>query len=265
MEAPPKDPRAREEWLKRWAEEQAEQGRIARPPGTTESLSRLERLRTRLRFAVASGKSKLAYRLRGLADRALDRGLGTSAHRIEPEHDHPDRIQYVPSAWHVLPRALRYIGVSEKDTFVDFGSGKGRVLHQAAKRPFRRVIGVEISPALGEAARASLDANKRRYRCRDIQVVVSDAADFRVPDDMTIAYLFHPFRDETLDAVLGNIVDSMDRNPRTVHLIYVRPEQPARVLATGRFRLVKEQRTRFLDTSLSRTNSLSQVSIFDGR
>jgi hypothetical protein len=127
------------------------------------------------------------------------------------------------------------------------------------------VIGVEISPALAAAARSGLAARPSRHRGPDIQVVVSDAADFRVPDDMTIGYLYRPFRDETLDAVLRNIVDSLDRNHRTVHLIYVSPEQPAKVLATGRFRLVEEQRSRLLDAALSRHPSLCRASIFEAR
>jgi hypothetical protein len=71
------------------------------------------------------------------ADRILDRGLDTSGNSTQPEHRaYGDGISYVPSPWYVLPRALWYIGVSEGDTFVDFGCGKGRVVHQAARRPF---------------------------------------------------------------------------------------------------------------------------------
>jgi len=43
-------------------------------------------------------------------------------------------------------------------TFVDLGAGMGRVVLLAARRPFRAVIGVEISPALVEIARENLAA-----------------------------------------------------------------------------------------------------------
>src|SRR4029450_218589 len=105
-------------------------------------------------------------------------GLDTSGHAREPEHHHSDRVLYVPSAWHVLPRALRYLGVSDRDTFVDFGCGKGRVVHQAARRPFRRVIGVEISPHLAEIARTNLAARRHEHRCRNVEIVVSDVAEY---------------------------------------------------------------------------------------
>jgi hypothetical protein len=102
-----------------------------------------------------------------------------------------------------------------------------------------------------------LAAQADRHRCANIEIVVSDAADFRVPDDLTIGYLYHPFRHATLDAVLRNIVNSLDRRPRRVRLIYVCPQGAEQVLATRRFRLLKEQRSRLLDTSLT------QVSIFE--
>jgi SAM-dependent methyltransferase len=159
----------------------------------------------------------------------------------------------------VLPRALRYLGVSDRDTFVDFGCGKGRVVHQAAKRPFRRVIGVEISPDLAATARASLAARSHQHRCRNVEIIVADAAEFRVPDDLTIGYLFDPFMNQTLDAVLGSIIDSIDRHPRRVRLIYLHSLAGSQVLATGRFRLLKEQRSRLLDASGSR------VAIYESR
>ena len=161
-------------------------------------------------------------------------------------------MAYAPSAWHVLPRALYYLGVSGSDTFVDFGCGKGRVVHQAARWPFRRVIGVEISPVLAELARATLAARRHRYRCKDVQIVVSDVTLFRVPDDLTIGYFFHPFTGETFDAALREIVRSIDRHPRRVRLIYVYPVLGARILATERFRLVKWQRGGLRDRRLFR-------------
>jgi SAM-dependent methyltransferase len=227
------DVKARHELLEDWAaEQQKTQTGAARP-------SRPGLAGTRLAYRLATG-------YRRLANRILDRGLDTSDSRKEPEHDHPDRIGYVASDWHVLPRALRYIGVSNHDTFVDFGCGNGRILHQAAKRPFRRVIGVEISPALAEIARKNLQARSSRHRCGNVEVVVSDVAQYPVPDDLTIGYLFHPFKDETFDALLKGIIESIDRNPRRLTLIYNLPVQQSQVLATERFRLLTVQRNWFL-------------------
>jgi SAM-dependent methyltransferase len=244
----PDDPEVRQEWLAGWADEQ--QRRLDAQP-----LSRAQLLRI---------QATVAYRRIGLqlswhADRFLDRHLATRGIVTESEHTEPDRVAYVPSSWHVLPRALRYLRAGEQDTFIDFGCGKGRVVHQAARRPLRRVIGVEISPALSAMARATVAAGRDRHRCRDVRIVTCDATRYDIPDDLTIAYLFDPFRGAILDAVLENIVASMDRRPRTVRIIYVHPSNAGRVLATGRFRLVKEQRGGLRDRRTSRAAIFQSV------
>jgi SAM-dependent methyltransferase len=232
MEVQPDDVVARRARLERWV---AKQKRRRDPDPVWGRLAR----------NVTTGK-RVARSSKWFADHVLYRGLDRSA-RDEPEHDHPDRTWYATSPWYALPRALRYVGVSDRDTFVDFGCGKGIVVHQAAKRPFRRVIGVEISPVLAEIARANLAGRTHQHRCQNVEIVVSDVTEFSVPDDLTIAYLFHPFMNETLDAALRGIIDSVDRRPRRVRLIYVCPNQSPQVLATGRFRLLKVQNNSFLD------------------
>jgi tRNA G46 methylase TrmB len=245
MDRSPQDVAARQDRLERWVEEQQrwmqEQQRLM------DQLPDRLPWWTRLGKAVTKGK-RVARGSQWFARHVLHRGLDTSS-STEPEHDHPDRVWYVRSPWYALPRALHHVGVSDRDIFIEFGCGKGLVVHQAAKRPFRRVIGVEISPVLAEIARTNLAARAHQHKCRSVEIVVADVAEYSVPDDLTIGYLFHPVRNETLDALLRNIVDSIDRSPRRVRLIYVYPQQSSRVLATGRFRLLKVQENKLLDPS----------------
>jgi SAM-dependent methyltransferase len=239
VSALPDEAEARREWLTRWGAEQEQRMREAE---RRQMATLPARAVARTRAGLARIPKQLVEASALLADRVLDRGLHTSGGLSLPEHHYSDRLGYEPSAWYVLPRALWYLGVSDRDTFVDFGCGKGRVVHQAAMRPFRRVIGVEISPALAEIARAAVAARRHQHRCHDVEIVVADAAEFRVPDDLTIGYFFHPFSGNTLVGVMRGIVDSLDRNPRRVRLIYAVPHAGSLVLATGRFRLVTVHR-----------------------
>jgi predicted RNA methylase len=151
-----------------------------------------------------------------------------------------------PSPWHILPRALRKVGASDQDVFVDFGCGTGRIVHQAAKRPLKKVIGVEVVPAVADRARSLVAAQRHKYRCQSVDIVTCDVVQFRVPDELTIAYLgqVQGFSREVLDGVLRNLIESIDRRPRRVRLIYYQPwyfngalpATPA-VYATGRFRV----------------------------
>jgi SAM-dependent methyltransferase len=237
----PEDPEARRLWLERWGAEQ--EARLGQP------LSR----QLRMRFAART--AQLAKTSEKYAERAFDRRLGTASGVSgwdEREHAHVDQLANVPSAWHVLPRALRCIGASDRDTFVDFGCGQGRIVHQAAKWPLRRVVGVEMHPPVAELARALLAAHSDEHRCPNVEILVCDAAQFQVPDDLTIAYLFDPFRGRTFDAVLQRIIESIDRRPRGVRLIYVHPVRAASILATQRFRLLKQLRGGLRDVRISR-------------
>jgi len=115
----------------------------------------------------------------------------------------------------------------ERSTFVDVGSGMGRVILLAARRPFRQIVGVEISPALHEIARA----NRERFpaaemRCRDIRLVRSDAAGFTFPRGDLVVYLYNPFRSEVLEPVLDALLSRADRE---IILLYHTPLERASI------------------------------------
>jgi SAM-dependent methyltransferase len=155
-----------------------------------------------------------------------------------------DSVRYAASPWWVLRWLLPASAVRPSDVFVELGCGKGRVVLDAARRyPFRRVVGVELAPGLSDVARALVERERGRLRCRDVRIQTMDATEFRVPDDMTHAYLYNPFNGATFERVCANIVESLDRAPRTVRLMYLHPADDATLAATGRFRLVRRVHT----------------------
>jgi SAM-dependent methyltransferase len=143
---------------------------------------------------------------------------------------------YRPSSWIVLRELFRRLEVAEDDVLVDVGSGMGRVLLVAARRPFRRVIGIEHDGALTAIARRNVERNRARLTCRDVELLTIDALEWEVPDDLTVMYLFCPFPDDVLARVLGNVATSLDRSPRSLRLIYNfgNARNHATILATGR-------------------------------
>jgi SAM-dependent methyltransferase len=176
---------------------------------------------------------------RWLGNRIFERGIDTAEPQVELDHFHPDRTHYLASGWLDLRRTLPRRAVRPTDVFVDFGSGKGRIVYEAAKYPFAQVIGVEISAKLNEVARRNIERNRHKLTCPNVDLITADAADFEVPDDLTVAYFYHPFGGDTFEAVMGNIIKSLDRNPRCLTLIYQLPLNEDRILATGRFELVR--------------------------
>ncbi|OAI38742.1 hypothetical protein AYO39_00765 [Actinobacteria bacterium SCGC AG-212-D09] len=172
----------------------------------------------------------------------FERHLSTVGRTLEFEHFEPDLVHYEPSSWLALRWGLRHVHAGPEDVLVDFGCGKGRVICEAARRPFARVVGVEISQRLLDVAHENVDRNRRRFSCQSIELVNADAAEWEVPDDMTVAYLYHPFAGAVFDRVLENIARSLRRNPRRVRLVYVGPILEREVIATGQFTVVGRRR-----------------------
>jgi len=215
---------------------------------------------------------KVGWRLAaayGAADRALDRTVlrwrygfpRQVLRRIELGEvglAGEGRNPYEPSPRVMLRRALRQEEVGENDVFIDLGSGMGQAVIEAARYPFRRLIGVELVPEFARMARALVARNRRRFKCNDIELVTADAADFEIPDDVTVAYMFNPFEGGVFAAVLENLLASIDRNPRIVRLVYAAPREADALMASGRVRFV-----RFGKSRIRRWRSADYIHVYE--
>ncbi|GAA4842918.1 class I SAM-dependent methyltransferase [Saccharopolyspora rosea] len=205
-----------------------------------------------IRRAVADTLFERRYDVRTSPVIELDE-LGIPAH---------ERIRYQATGWLNLPRILPAREVGPHDVFVDFGSGMGRVVLQAATRyPCKKVIGVELSGRLVGIARANVARNAHRLRCAEVSFVESDALDYEIPDDMTIAFFHNPFTGSIFARVLQRIVESVDRAPRTVRVVYVNPVEERALLETGRARVVRRLRGMRPTAEWSRSNSTRMYEI----
>ncbi len=142
------------------------------------------------------------------------------------------------SGYLFLARGLWGCRVGRQDAFLDYGSGKGRVLLAAARFPFGRVIGVEQNEWECEIARSNARIAAPRLRS-PIEVFTADAAVWPVPDDVTCIYMFNPFWGDTFRMMLDRVLESLDRRPRPLTIIYANPKCAPELLATGRFRRVR--------------------------
>ncbi len=151
-------------------------------------------------------------------------------------------LGYMASSWTTLTRILRRSEVSDDDVFVDFGCGMGRVLYQAATRyALRRVEGVELSPELAAVAQENLDRNRHKFRARDVRVVACNVLEYEIPDDLTIAYLYNPFQGEVFQTFVDRLVESVQRRPRRLRVIYLNALEEQRLLDAG-FREIRRLR-----------------------
>ncbi len=100
-----------------------------------------------------------------------------------------------------LGRILRDLNLQKEDVFLDYGSGKGRVLINVAKRQVGRVIGLEISPELVAICEGNIKQAMPKLKCLDLTVKCANGADWPVPDDCNVLFFFNPFPDTVLENV----------------------------------------------------------------
>jgi Methyltransferase domain len=174
---------------------------------------------------------------RGLSSLLYERRYGVStAEAVKLERlglATEGRVDYEPSGWRTLRQVLPRGSVTGDDVFLDFGAGMGRILVQAIRYPFGKVIGVELSEDLARIARRNVDAQSGV--ADSVDVVVADATAYPIPDDVTVVYMHNPFYGEIFKAVLANLIASLDRRPRRLRLIYKQPVEHDLVVGSGRF------------------------------
>ena len=186
--------------------------RKARPPGDT---------------AAASG-----YR-GAMSSFEFDRKYGTDTDGEIPVEllDHaegvaPQAVSYEPTDPDAFKVMIRDLPIArEQYTFVDLGSGKGRVVFLAARAGFGQVIGVEASPSLHQVACQNLRTWARHgHPIRHLELRRDDAAKIEYPDSPCVVYLFNPFRERAVAQVLLRLKWSLQRHPRDLWLIYYNPQ-----------------------------------------
>lgn len=158
-----------------------------------------------------------------------------------------------PGLFHEMLNDLQeHAGLNLTDfTFIDLGSGKGRTLLMASEYPFRRVLGVELLPALHEIAKRNLAQFKSSaQKCFVMESICADATSFVFPDDPLIVYLFNPFPESGLRRALMNLQVCRARSSGPVYLIYHNPQLEPAIAET---------------TSLRKISGTHQYSIFGPR
>ena len=130
-------------------------------------------------------------------------------------------------------------------TFIDLGCGKGRVLLMASDYPFRKVMGVELSPRLARAARRNVHRWARRPRaCPRISVMVGDVMQLRLPDGPVVLFLFNSFGETVMTQLIEGLAAAARVRSAPIDLIYVHPEQDALVRQAG-FQVLADEEVAF--------------------
>jgi predicted O-methyltransferase YrrM len=119
--------------------------------------------------------------------------------------------------------AMASIAIDPRDyTFVDIGSGKGKVLLMASDLPFKRIIGVEYAQGLHEIAVRNIAVYKSaQQRCSRIEAIYGDALAYAMPDGPLLLFIFNALAKELMPILLKKLdAEVAGPNTRPVFLMY---------------------------------------------
>lgn len=138
---------------------------------------------------------------------------------------------YTPIGYRAVYTMLERIPLDKSQSaFLDYGAGKGRALVVAATFPFKRVIGIELSAPLLEAAKSNI--NKMRHKCAAcVELYQIDATQYVVPKDVNVIYFYNPFKGRVLQDVVDNIHDSYKQHPRKIYILFCNNDRFEKAIA----------------------------------
>jgi SAM-dependent methyltransferase len=203
-----------------------------------------------LSMAIAQQPKRIARacdrRLQRFLRRRLERRLGgveiagwgfLEDRGVDPS----ERAAYGWSPWLPIHLALKRLRPGPGDVIADLGCGKGQAVLVAARMPFGRVVGVEITDEWSAVAAANVERARPRLTAPDVGIVRADVLEWDVPDDLSVVYMYCPFIGTVFEAAVERIVASYDRRPRPLRLVYNYPWEHNRLLASGRVSVVDVQ------------------------
>lgn len=121
----------------------------------------------------------------------------------------------------IVRRLLEQVPSPATTSFVDLGCGKGRALIVATEFGFRKVVGVELSPDLCQAARANAEIIATRFPERaGIEIVQGDAVAFTLPAGPLAIFLYHPFHRVLMQRLAERLAAMRLAEACAVHILY---------------------------------------------
>jgi SAM-dependent methyltransferase len=144
-------------------------------------------------------------------------GRLTSLNWMHGQAYHPAPVAAVNQAFERLAPELHGA------TFIDIGSGKGRIVLLASLLPFGRVIGIEYDRVLHEVARRNVVSFESASKER-IELLCLDATEFDFPVEPLVVFFHHPFDRPIFEIIVRRLEDAWRRSGQRISVIYFDPQ-----------------------------------------
>lgn len=131
---------------------------------------------------------------------------------------------YQGANYYLLEKVFDYLKKQNANyNIVDYGSGKGRVMAVAAYYGFKRIIGIDFSSVLCEAAKRNIVNVEKEFPDAIFKIIHADATTYNIEKDDNVIFFFNPFDEIVMEQIIINIRQSLRTYPRKIYVAYINP------------------------------------------
>ena len=130
---------------------------------------------------------------------------------------------YMPASYDLMEEIFNWLSDKNLTHFLDIGCGKGRAMAVAAGYHFTKVTGIDFSKDLCLAAKENLRKVKLKSPSLEFEVINNDAFYYEIPATVDCIFLFNPFDEVIMSAVVQNIEKHRKQSNKPLYIIYLNP------------------------------------------
>lgn len=133
--------------------------------------------------------------------------------------------RYEPTEYSALDKLFKEYKITDKDSIIDFGCGKGRLNFYINYFFDSNVTGIEMNHYFYEESLHNRTnyLSKHKKNLEDINFYCCLAEEYKIKPNDNKFYFFNPFSVQIFMKVLENILVSVEENKRIVELILYYP------------------------------------------
>jgi len=123
--------------------------------------------------------------------------------------------------------------LSDSDSLIDLGCGKGRVLVVAAHFDFTHITGIDFATELCKEASDNMKKVQKKIPDLKWQIINDNVSNYNISANDLVFFMFNPFNETVLKDFLKNLDISCNQFPRTTYFIYASPVHQKILLDSG--------------------------------
>jgi SAM-dependent methyltransferase len=130
---------------------------------------------------------------------------------------------YMPANYALLEDVFNNLPKNGPSHFIDIGCGKGRAVCVAAHHGFEKVTGIDFSKEFCSEALLNLQQTQIKFPRLQFAIIHQDALLLDIPADADCLFFFNPFDQYVMQQVAIKLLESLQKSPRDIYIVYLNP------------------------------------------